>query len=66
MQNVKMSVKGNVLTITVDLSQDHGPSSSGKTIIVGSTSGFVGVPDTEGISVGLNVVRKGNKAAKSA
>ena len=36
MKNVHMSVDGNILTITVDLSKDFGPSSSGKTIIIAS------------------------------
>ncbi len=57
MKNVHMSVEGNILTITVDLSKDFGPSSSGKTIIIASTEGNVSVPDREE-KVGLNVYRK--------
>ena len=34
MKNIQMEVKGNNLIITVDLTQDHGPSKSGKTIAV--------------------------------
>jgi hypothetical protein len=41
MQNVKMTVKGDILTIEVDLSKDLGPSSTGKTRIVASTEGPV-------------------------
>ena len=59
MKNVKMSVEGDILTITVDLSQDFGPSSSGKTIIIGSTLGNKQVsrkhPD---VRVGVNVYKK--------
>ncbi len=36
MKNVQMPVVGNILTITVDLTKEFGPSSSGKTIIVAS------------------------------
>ena len=57
MKNVRMVVEGNVLTITVDLSKEFGPSSSGKTIIIASTEGNVSVPDREE-KVGLNVYRK--------
>ncbi|MFH1147089.1 MAG: hypothetical protein V1736_05210 [Pseudomonadota bacterium] len=58
MKNVEMKVDGNILTITVDLSQEFGPSSSGKTIIIASTEGNVNVPDLEDKKVGLNVYRK--------
>ena len=57
MKNVHLSVEGNILTITVDLSKECGPSSSGKTIIIASTEGNVSVPDREE-KVGLNVYRK--------
>jgi hypothetical protein len=57
MKNVEMSVLGNILTITVDLSKEFGPSSSGKTIIIASTEGNVAVPSREE-KVGLNVYRK--------
>jgi len=57
MKNVQMAVEGNILTITVDLSKEFGPSSSGKTIIIASTEGNVSIPDREE-KVGLNVYRK--------
>ena len=57
MKNVQMTVDGNILTITVDLSKDFGPSSSGKTTIIASTEGNVAIPDREE-KVGLNVYRK--------
>jgi hypothetical protein len=57
MKNVEMSVLGDILTITVDLSKEFGPSSSGKTIIIASTEGNVAVPNREE-KVGLNVYRK--------
>ncbi len=57
MKNVEMSIAGNILTITVDLTKEFGPSSSGKTIIIASTEGNVSVPDREE-KVGLNVYRK--------
>jgi hypothetical protein len=44
MKNVEMSVEGSVLTIRVDLSQEFGPSSTGKTIIIASTEGNVTIP----------------------
>ena len=57
MKNVQMTVAGNMLTITVDLTKEFGPSSSGKTIIIASTEGNVAVPEREE-KIGLNVYRK--------
>ncbi len=57
MKNVQMTVEGNILTIKVDLSNEFGPSSSGKTISIASTEGSVSIPDRE-MKVGLNVYRK--------
>ncbi len=57
MKNVQMSVPGNILTITVDLTKEFGPSSSGKTILIASTEGNVPVPDREE-KIGVNVYRK--------
>ncbi len=57
MKNVELSVKGNILTITVDLTEEFGPSSSGKTIIIASTEGNFPLPGRTEV-VGLNVYRK--------
>lgn len=53
MKNVEMQVDGQILTIKVDLTQEFGPSSSGKTTIVASTEGNVDVPGSE-VKVGVN------------
>lgn len=53
-----MKVEGKILTIKIDLSQEFGRSSSGKTTIVASTEGNIGVPDNEEIKIGLNVYKK--------
>jgi hypothetical protein len=57
MKIVEMTVKGNMLTIAVDLSKEFGPSASGKTIIIASTEGNVTIPGHEE-KIGLNVYRK--------
>lgn len=62
MKNVKYTVKGNKLIIEADLSEEFGPSSSGKTIIVASTEGNQSI-DYKGkepgdYKIGLNVYRK--------
>jgi hypothetical protein len=57
MKNVQLAVTGNILTITVDLTKEFGPSTSGKTIIIASTEGNVAVPEREE-KIGLNVYRK--------
>jgi hypothetical protein len=58
MQNVKLTVEGHVLRIEVDLRQEQGPSSSGKTIIIATTSGNAPVAGQAGVLVGLNVFKK--------
>ena len=57
MTNVEMSVDANILTIKIDLSKEFGPSKSGKTIMIATTSGNVTVPGREEI-IGLNVYKK--------
>jgi hypothetical protein len=56
MTNVETKVTGKILTITIDISQDHGPSSSGKTTIVGSTNGNQEV--APGVYLGVNCYKK--------
>lgn len=58
MKNVEMQVKGNKLVLEVDLTKDFGPSSSGKTVVVGTTAGSVKVPGKDEISVTLTVYKK--------
>jgi len=58
MKNCNMKLEGNILTISIDISQEFGTSSSGKNIIVASTEGNVSVPGKENIKIGLNVYRR--------
>jgi hypothetical protein len=58
MKNVEMKVEGNILTIKVDLTEEFGPSSSGKTIIIASTEGNIAIPEKEEVKIGLNVYKK--------
>jgi len=58
MKNCEMKLDGNILTITVDISKEFGKSSSGKSIIIGSTEGNVSIPEKDDIKIGLNVYRK--------
>lgn len=59
MKNVEMKVDGDKLTITVDLKKRLGPSKSGKTQTIASTSGSVKLDGKhEKVSVGLNVFAK--------
>ena len=59
MQNVDIKVDGNKLILTVDLTKTFGPSKSGKTTIIATTSGPVSVPipGQTGVQVGLNVYK---------
>jgi hypothetical protein len=58
MKNVTMKKTGNKLTIEVDLSQEHGTSSSGKSTVIATTGGNQDVPGADGVKIGLNVYRK--------
>ena len=58
MKNCEIKLDGNILTIKVDISKEFGISSSGKSIIIGSTEGNVSIPNKEDIKIGLNVYRK--------
>ena len=55
MKNVSIKTNDQILTISVDLSKNFGPSKSGKTIIIASTEGNKEVaPD---IHMGLNIYK---------
>jgi len=56
MRNVKMAVKGNTLTITVDLAQELGPSKSGKTVLIASSDGNQPIPGTDA-KLGINIYK---------
>lgn len=64
MRNCNMTVKGDVLTITVNLKESFGPSASGKSIAIASTDGNQAVPGFEaaGFKIGLNVYKPNVKA----
>lgn len=57
MENMEMTVEGDTLTITVDLSKTFGPSSSGKSEIVATSRGNQTVPGTDA-RIGLNIYKK--------
>lgn len=59
MENVQMTVEGNVLVIQVKLDTDLGPSKSGKTTLIASTGGNQPVPGSKSATfVGLNVYKR--------
>ena len=55
MTNTKIDKKGDILTITVDLSKNSGPSKSGKSIVIASTLGNTLIDAEKKIYLGLNV-----------
>lgn len=56
MKNIEIKVNKNVLTITVDLSKEVGPSKSGKTTIIATTAGNVAIPGTDAV-IGMNIYK---------
>ncbi|GCE05819.1 hypothetical protein [Dictyobacter aurantiacus] len=63
MKNVDLKVEGNKLIIAVDLGQEYGLSSSGKSITIASTEGNITVPGREDIKIGLNIYKPRPKSA---
>lgn len=61
MTNCNMTVKGNILTVEIDLSKRYGDSKSGKTISVATTAGNIACPENPDIKIGLNVYIKKEK-----
>ncbi len=57
MKNVEVTVKGNVMTLKIDLSKMQGLSKSGKTEVIASTLGNVPIPGKESYRLGLNCYR---------
>lgn len=62
MKNVKCSVKGDTLTITIDLKAPRWPSSTGKSHNIGSTEGNVSVDGYPDIKLGVNCYTAAPKA----
>ena len=58
--NVVHEIKGDTLTLTIDLSEDNGRSKSGKNIVVASSGGFTKLGDERDTSFSLNVNRYPN------
>ena len=55
----KITVEGDVMTIVVNLATKGRPSASGKTTVIGTTSGNKAVETPRGtVYVGLNVYKK--------
>src|SRR2546429_7462841 len=57
MYNVEFEVQGDQLIIRIDLNQELGVSSSGKSVIIATTGGNVAVAGGEAVKVGVNVYR---------
>lgn len=57
MENIVAEVRAGLLFLTIDLTQEVGESSSGKSMIIATTGGNVSVPGYEEIKLGLNVYR---------
>ena len=59
MTNIKTEIKGDQLIIRVDLKEDHGPSKSGKTIIIATSHGFNNIEENgHKFGLSLNVTKR--------
>lgn len=55
-KGITVKVDGDMVQVTFDASKDFGPSASGKTTIVATTSGNIVLPN--GVTIGVNAYRK--------
>lgn len=62
MRNVKATVKGDTLTITVDLKAPRELSKTGKSHVIASTEGNVSVDGYPEIKIGVNCYTAAPKA----
>ena len=62
LQGATHRIEGNKLILEIDLTQDFGPSSTGRSHVVASSGGFKKLP-IEGLSISLGVYRS-KKAVK--
>ena len=58
MENMEMTIEGNILTIKVNLDKDLGLSKSGKTRIIATSRGNAKVPGYEAATIGLNIYKR--------
>ena len=58
MKNIEFEIKGDILTITVDLAKSFGRSASGKSIVIATTEGNQALPDRPEIKAGINIYTK--------
>ena len=58
MQNIKTTIKNNILTVEIDLSKRFGKSPSGKTTLIASTQGNVALDHPSGVTIGVNAYTK--------
>ncbi|KKN83818.1 hypothetical protein LCGC14_0294710 [marine sediment metagenome] len=56
--NIEVTVKDKKLVLTIDTSEEHGRSTSGKSTIVATTRGNLQVPGVDGLTIGLNAYRR--------
>jgi hypothetical protein len=54
--NMDINVKGGKLTITIDMAQERGMSSTGRTIIVETSGGWLPIPGTDMV-LNFNLVK---------
>jgi hypothetical protein len=58
MANVKMEIKDKHLLIDIDLTKEHGLSSTGKSMMIATTSGNVPLPEPyDSMKLGLNLMK---------
>lgn len=58
MENVKTEVKGDKLTITVDLKKRLGASHSGKNVLIAKTGGNIPLPERPEVMFNVNCYTK--------
>jgi len=68
MKNFAFQIVGHVLTITVDLSKEHGLSKSGRSVIVSSSEGNLRLFDQNGFRpeiINMTLTKRASEASDS-
>lgn len=58
MKNLDMKLNGNITTISLNIGNEFGMFSSGKSLIIASAVSNVSIPEMDEIKIGLNTYRR--------
>ena len=66
MKGIKSTIDGNKLVLEIDLTQDFGDSSTGKSTVIATSGGHAKLDSHPGVSFSINVNKSKRAAARVA